>query len=179
MTPDKHSHEIRNFRTVANGLYRGGQPTQRDIEQLSNLGIKTVICLRSGRRATAWERIAVETAGMRFISVPMYYFNMPPQETIDELLTLLDETTHYPIFIHCFHGVDRTGLVIAIHRMTRLGWTFQQAYDEMKHCGFHRFRLRHFKWLLANYARRAEKHTAAESTGPARNNQPNLSVKRL
>lgn len=153
MTTIQPAPSIRNFRTVVDGLYRGGQPELSHINQLSKLGMGTVISLRSGRKATNWERAAVEAAGMRFISVPMYYLNMPSHSTIDELLALLDEPAHYPIFIHCYHGVDRTGLIVAVWRMTRQNWTFHQAYDEMKRCGFHRFRLPHFKWLLGNYAR--------------------------
>ena len=50
---------------------------------------------------------------------------------------MLDDERNHPIFLHCLHGKDRTGLMVAIFRMARQGWSFDKAYTEMKLCGFH------------------------------------------
>ena len=39
-------------------------------------------------------------------------------------------------FVHCAHGQDRTGLVVAVYRV-RHGWTKAQAQAEMLRLGFH------------------------------------------
>lgn len=148
---------IRNFRRVTPWLFRGGQPGTDGIKALTDLGIKTVISLRWGRSAVEIERRYVEEAGMRFFNVRLNYWFLPSQETINQFFSLIDSEESRPIFVHCLHGADRTGLVIAMFRMTRQGWTVQEAYREMKMCGFHRFRVRNFKWMLWRFARKLEK----------------------
>lgn len=144
---------IRNFQVVTPWLCRGGQPTREEIDSLAQASIKTVICLRWGAKTIAAERKAVEDAGMQFVSLPLYYWRLPVMTEIDEFLALLASEAARPIFVHCFHGSDRTGLMIAMYRITCEHWTFQDAYEEMKRYGFHRFRLRHFKWILFEFAK--------------------------
>ena len=36
-----------------------------------------------------------------------------------------------PVFVHCLHGEDRTGLVIGAYRMLVERWSFDRAYAEM------------------------------------------------
>ena len=38
--------------------------------------------------------------------------------------------------MHCLHGADRTGVIIAIYRIIYQGWTKSQAIDEMENGGF-------------------------------------------
>lgn len=146
---------IRNFHKVEPYLYRGGQPVKEGFLALKDLGVKTVLCLRWGKKVIAAEKASVESLGMTFISMPLNYWNLPKPETIDYFLELIDNTEHHPLYVHCLHGSDRTGILIAIFRMFRQGWSFSQAYDEMRKCGFHRFRLQNFKWWLRKFSRAA------------------------
>lgn len=134
------------------------------------MGIKTVICARSGWRSISAEHKAVEAAGMRFIHIPLGYWSLPEEHKITEFLGLLDDEVNHPVFVHCFRGADRTGYLVAMFRICRQSWSVQQAYNEMKACGFHRFQLRHFKWFLWEQARRVEKLSEG-------NKENNLSVK--
>jgi len=45
-----------------------------------------------------------------------------------------------PVFVHCEHGADRTGIACAAYRIVVQGWSKQQAIDEMVNggYGFHR-----------------------------------------
>jgi protein tyrosine/serine phosphatase len=51
---------------------------------------------------------------------------------------LLTDPSLRPAFVHCQHGRDRTGVVIALHRVFREqpAWSPKQAYDEMLAYGF-------------------------------------------
>lgn len=162
--------KIKNFQAVTDWLYRGGQPSREQLCQLANMGVKTVVCLRSGRLSTKQEQAAVEQLGMRFVHLPLNYLVLPDQSQIHAFLELLDERQSRPLFVHCFHGVDRTGFLIAVYRIARLAWPVQEAYNEMKRCGFHRFRLPHFKWVLFSYAKAVK--------AAAGNEHSSLSVKR-
>ena len=46
---------------------------------------------------------------------------------------------NHPIFVHCRHGADRTGMMSALYRIKHDGWSKQEAIDEMVHggLGFH------------------------------------------
>jgi protein tyrosine/serine phosphatase len=41
-----------------------------------------------------------------------------------------------PVLVHCKHGADRTGVVIAMYRILYQGWTKEQAVDEMENGGY-------------------------------------------
>lgn len=144
---------IRNFHEATPWLYRGGQPTAEGLLLLKETGIKTVVSFRWGQKTIAAEKAAVESLGMKFISLPMYYWKLPGLEITEEFLAIVDDRSNWPMFVHCFHGADRTGLLMAIFRIKRQGWHVDDAYREMKDRGFHRFRIRHFKWKLYQYAR--------------------------
>lgn len=151
----KMTEPIRNFHEVEPYLFRGGQPVKEGFYALKDLGVKTVVCLRWGKKVIAAEKASVESLGMTFVSMPLNYWNLPKQETVDHFLKLIDDESNHPLFVHCFHGSDRTGILIAIFRMLRQGWTFHDSYREMVKFGFHRFRLQNFKWWLRKYTRKA------------------------
>lgn len=155
---------VRNFHKVTPWLYRGGQPTHDGFKELAQRGVKTVISFRWGLKSAAMERSVVEAEGMQFISMPLNYWTLPTARMVELFFTYVDDPARRPIFIHCFHGSDRTGLFVGIFRMAREGWTVKDAYHEMKKCGFHRFRIRHFKWVLWHYSRKAGEMWKAHST---------------
>lgn len=41
-----------------------------------------------------------------------------------------------PVLVHCNHGSDRTGTMVAIYRIVFEGWSKAQATDEMINGGF-------------------------------------------
>jgi tyrosine-protein phosphatase SIW14 len=47
----------------------------------------------------------------------------------------LIETAPAPVFIHCKHGCDRTGTIIACHRLRHDRWTATAALREAKAYG--------------------------------------------
>jgi tyrosine-protein phosphatase SIW14 len=51
-------------------------------------------------------------------------------------LRIATDPTKQPVFLHCQHGSDRTGTMIAVYRMTVDGWTVNEAIDEMMRGGY-------------------------------------------
>ena len=41
-----------------------------------------------------------------------------------------------PVLVHCHHGADRTGLIIALYRLLSQGWSREAAIDELIHGGY-------------------------------------------
>lgn len=146
--------QIRNFGIVTPALFRGGQPTGADIANLAGCGVQTVVSLRWGNSTILAEQAAVERAGMQFISIPLNCWTLPDSAVLSRFFEIADNSANHPVFLHCLHGADRTGMLVAIYRMKKMGWSFKAAYKEMKDFGYHRFRLRHFQWVVYHHSLR-------------------------
>jgi protein tyrosine/serine phosphatase len=60
----------------------------------------------------------------------------PEDEDVIRFLKIVSNTNNGPYLLHCLHGADRTGTMVAIHRMAFEGWTKQEAIKEMTDGGF-------------------------------------------
>ena len=122
---------VPNFYRVSEGLYRSGQPTKEGFEQLRKFGIKTVINLRSfhsdrneiGELDFNYERMYVK---------PWF----PKDKEVKRFLETVTGESKQPVLVHCQHGADRTGLMIAIYRIAIEGWSKEEAIEEMTKGGF-------------------------------------------
>jgi protein tyrosine/serine phosphatase len=120
---------------VEGRIYRSGQPWPRQLGPVvRRLGIRTLVnfrddeCVATNSDCLHEKRFA-EKHGLLFVHIPL---DCPPkEESIPPLLKLLDDATKYPILMHCAEGVERAGLAAAIYRIERMGWTNQQALDEL------------------------------------------------
>src|SRR5262245_44801952 len=64
---------VPKFHQVNQRVYRGAQPSDAGFENLSKLGVKTIIDLRlPSEHSVADEERVVKAAGMRYINVPMH-----------------------------------------------------------------------------------------------------------
>jgi len=127
--------DLPNFHAVAPGIWRGAAPTEAGLQHLKAMGIKTVIDLRIAPKTVKREGIYARSLGLRWINLPMGSDPPTPRE-VSTLLATLKLAPSEPVFVHCQHGADRTGCMVGIYRVTQQGWTFAQAYKEMRADGF-------------------------------------------
>lgn len=150
--------ELKNFRKVTTGIYRGGQPDRAALEELARDGFKTVVSFRWQKKIVEQEERDCRELDLEFVSIPLNYSNPPRLADIKNFLNVLEDDQKYPVFVHCLHGKDRTGIMVAIYRIIDQDWSVQAAYEEMEACGFHKYRLRPFKWHLFKFAGNLEKN---------------------
>ncbi len=127
--------EIPRFATIADGLYRGGQPTQKGFQFLKDKGIKTVINLRA---ESDDEAKFVEKLGMNYVRIPVdeiLPWSKIPEAAIAKYFELVNNPANYPIFFHCRRGADRTGSLAAFYRMGIQHWDADKAYSEARDIG--------------------------------------------
>jgi protein tyrosine/serine phosphatase len=141
-----------NFHQVNEQLYRGAQPLHGGMDDLAALHIKTVINLRGEDESTLEEKTEAAAAGLRYFSVPLPGFGRPSDEQVEKVLALINDAQNWPVFVHCHHGEDRTGTIIAVYRITHDGWTAEQAKKEAKKYGMSRFQFG-MKDYIGDYAR--------------------------
>jgi tyrosine-protein phosphatase SIW14 len=131
-------HGIPNAGKVSDTLYRGGQPRTAGYQQLKDLGVSIVVDLRNtGPRSP--EKILVESLGMRYVSIPTSAYLGPSDNQVTQFLQLRRDTSQQKMFVHCYFGDDRTGVMIAAYRMAEQHWTANQAYNEMRFFHFHTY----------------------------------------
>ena len=120
-----------NLHRVSDNLYRCAQPTAEGLRTAEKLGIKTVLSLRAFH-SDSDEIKSTKLKAERII------FNTWHAEDEDVLrfLKLVANTNAGPILVHCQHGADRTGTMIAIYRMAIQGWKKEDAIKEMTQGGF-------------------------------------------
>ena len=127
--------ELPNFHQINQQLSRGAQPRDGGLSKLAALGIKTIINLRGEDDGTRAEKKEAEALGLRYFSVPLPGLSRPSDEQVERVLKLINDTENQPVFVHCNHGQDRTGVIIAVYRITHDGWTSEQAKAEAKRYG--------------------------------------------
>ena len=120
-----------NLHRVSKNLYRGAQPTAEGMKQLEKLGVKTVVNLRSRRS----DRDEIEGTDLAYEHIRMTMSNPAPEKVI-RFLKIATDSSRTPVFVHCKHGADRTGTVIAIYRIGIEGWSKDEAVEEMTKGGF-------------------------------------------
>jgi tyrosine-protein phosphatase SIW14 len=126
---------IENFGRVDANLFRGSQPSGRDFDDLKALGVKTIVNLTSDD-ADPQEQAMAEHAGLAYVQIPMDTHTPPTAAQLGQFLGIVDDPAKQPVYVHCVGGRHRTGVMTAAYRMSKLGWTPQQAFKEMKQYNF-------------------------------------------
>jgi tyrosine-protein phosphatase SIW14 len=121
-----------NFARVSDGLYRGAQPTAEGFAELKKMGVKTIVNLRSAHSDTE----LLEGLGLNYVAISFKPWH-PEEEDIFEFLKVVADPGNRPVFVHCQHGADRTGTMVAIYRVAVEGWDMREAMEEMPNFGFH------------------------------------------
>ena len=121
---------VPNFTKVSETLYRGGQPTDDGYRELRRVGVKTVLSLR----AVSWDQSEVNDQGLEYTHISCKPYH-PEDEDVVEFLQIVTDPSRQPVFVHCRHGVDRTGMMVAAYRIVVEGWTRQRAILEMRTMG--------------------------------------------
>jgi protein tyrosine/serine phosphatase len=127
--------DIPRFGTLADGLYRGGQPTTKGFQLLKQKGIKTIVNLRAEDNS---EAPIVENLGMNYIHIPVDQvrpWSKLPEAAIAKYFELVNNPANYPMFFHCRRGADRTGAFAAMYRMALQQWDAERAYREARDIG--------------------------------------------
>lgn len=125
-----------NFHQVDEHVYRGGQPSAEGFKDLAALGIKSVIDLRQiGEHSQAEEQKSVTDLGMRYISIPMKGMSDPKDEQVAAVEAIFNDPAQGPVFVHCKRGADRTGMVVAVYRISHDNWDNKKALSEAKSNG--------------------------------------------
>lgn len=126
------------IKQVDNFLYRGPRPQPADFDWIRS-HFATVISLE-GNDEDKKERL--ELAPVPVVSFPIsawqIYFSGISQAYLNAILAAI-ASQKSPILLHCQHGEDRTGIIVAAYRVTVSGWDKTAAMGEALHFGYRRW----------------------------------------
>lgn len=124
-----------NFQRVSARLFRGGRPTREGMADLERLGVRTIVDLRDRSGLSSADRKRAPAYGIRYHRIPLGKLRGPTRATMDRVLNILADPESGPVYVHCRRGSDRTGTVIACHRIANEGWTAEEAIAEARKYG--------------------------------------------
>jgi len=124
------STTLENGYRVDPRVYRSAQPDAQDMLELKKLGIERVLNLREFHD----DKDENGASGLKLFRVPMNAGHIRDEEIVKALKIILSAET--PILVHCWHGSDRTGTVVAMYRMVEQGWSREDAIDELVNGGY-------------------------------------------
>jgi len=120
-----------NLHKVSEVLYRSAQPSAAGMKRIESLGVKTVLNLRGFHSDTA----EAKGTNLQLVHVRFDTWDVDEDELV-AVLRVLRNPSKQPVLVHCKHGADRTGMIIALHRILFEGWTKAEAIEEMKNGGY-------------------------------------------
>lgn len=130
--------ELPRFQQVSEKLYRSGQPRDGALTRLHELGIKTIINLRGRSAQTKSEEAEARALGFNYYNVALPNWGRPQDGRVTRIMELINAPENGRVLVHCKDGVDRTGTIVAIYRMTHEGWTSNKALAEANGYGMRR-----------------------------------------
>lgn len=95
------------------------------MQLLEDMGIATVINLRSFHSDR--DELAGTSLGYEHIWVKAWH---PEEKEVVRFLEIVTDPVRGPVLVHCMHGADRTGLMVAVYRVAIEGWSKEDAIRE-------------------------------------------------
>lgn len=132
MKPRDDVPGVKNFAKISEILYRGEQPTAEGFVELKKIGVKTIVCLRTFHG----DSDLLKGTGLRYVHLNCKAWH-PEEEDVAAFLKILRVPENQPVFVHCMHGSDRTGMMVASYRMLEQKWSADEATAELRNFGFH------------------------------------------
>ncbi|HEX5707245.1 MAG TPA: sulfur transferase domain-containing protein [Pyrinomonadaceae bacterium] len=153
--------ELPRFSQVSERLYRGGQPRRGGMSRLAGLGINTVVNLRGAGERTRADEAEAAALGLRYFNVPMPVWGRPEDGRARRVLEVIAAPESGRVFVHCKDGVDRTGTIVALYRITAEGWSAEAATAEAVSRGMRRVQVWMRDYIDDYHDRRAREAGAA------------------
>ena len=141
--PIVHVKQIENFHKVDKKLYRSAQPSKEAFIVLQKYGIKNDLDLRQWHD----DKSLLKGLNIRHIPLPLNASKVTYQDLVKAVAII--EKTKGKTLVHCLHGSDRTGVVVAAYRIYH-GMDKRKAIQEFVHggYGYHAFWFKNLQELL-------------------------------
>jgi tyrosine-protein phosphatase SIW14 len=121
---------LQNLYKVDDNLFRSEQPTKIGMKELQELGVKTILNVRNLRN----DKCEAKSTQLILKRKRINTWTINYDEVVAALKLIKDSPK--PVLIHCKHGSDRTGCVVAAYRISFQNWSKEEAINEFKSGGY-------------------------------------------
>ena len=121
------------FKELKDGMLIGPQPTEQDLQEAKQQGIKTVIDFRMSSETPTPNAELVAKSGLDYSSVPVDKASLNTNQ-IDELDRVMQEKPG-PYLIHCATGA-RAATILALSKAKKHHWDAERTFQEARAMGY-------------------------------------------
>ena len=127
------SKQFKNLYKINDVLYRSEQPSKKGFKEIELIGVKTILNLRRLRN----NKKKAKGFNFNLVHHPIKTKELNESDILKALKVI--QNSEQPVLVHCWHGSDRTGTIIAAYRMVIDNWSKKQAIEEFQkeNLGYH------------------------------------------
>jgi protein tyrosine/serine phosphatase len=116
-------------------LYRCGQPDEDGFRELLRLGVNAILKMNARQEFSDTEEARLFAPGT--VDLLPLTTDFPDSDYAREAVKMIQALTDAGkrVAIHCSHGRDRTGFVVAAWRILACGWSVERADEERRKFG--------------------------------------------
>ena len=128
-----YSTHFNNLYKVNDALYRSEQPSKKGFKEIEKIGVKTVLNLRRLRN----NKRKAKDYNFNLVHHPIKTKQLNENDILKALQVI--KNSKQPVLVHCWHGSDRTGTIIAAYRIVIENWSKKKAIEEFRkdNLGYH------------------------------------------
>ena len=126
---------IKNYNRATPTMATSGTIDTGGVNELAEKGFATIIDLRTENEGTAEEKKSVESAGMRYINIPVTGAGINHEQLV--AFTRIIEKAQTPVLVHCASG-NRVGALWTTYRLSK-GINSEIAFEEGRTAGMKPF----------------------------------------
>lgn len=124
---------MHKFKRLEDSILLGPQPTEEDLRQAKDHGIKTVIDFRMPGETPVSNADLAATHGLEYVNIPVSKANLSADQ-VDQLDRVMDEKKG-PFLIHCASGA-RAAMLLSLSKARKEGWDAEHTFAEAKNLGY-------------------------------------------
>src|SRR3989338_5226031 len=73
----------------------------------------------------------IKGMGFNYFNIPINTWSLNNKD-VARFLNIVTDKTNQPVFVHCQHGSDRTGTMVAVYRVYAQKWKAEEAMKDRK-----------------------------------------------
>jgi uncharacterized protein (TIGR01244 family) len=121
------------FKQLEDSMLIGPQPTEEDLQQAKQRGIKTVIDFRMPSETAAPNAELVAKNGLGYANIPVSKANLS-KDQVEQLDRIMQEKEG-PFLIHCASGT-RAAMLLALSKAKKQHWDAERTFEEARTLGY-------------------------------------------
>ena len=122
-----------NYKQFEDGFFIGPQPTEQDLIEAKEQGIRTVIDMRVPLETAGANAKLVKNSGLNYVNIPVDKGALSALQ-IDEFDAALVQN-HGPVLLHCATGT-RAAMLLALSRARQHGRTAERTFQDADAMGY-------------------------------------------